>query len=29
MKKFAMEFTAFAFFAFAPLVTMWIIKGGI
>ncbi len=29
MKKFAMEFAAFAFFAFAPLVTMWIIKGGI
>lgn len=29
MKKFAMEFAAFTFFAFAPLVTMWIIKGGI
>ncbi len=29
MKKFAMEFAAFAFFTFAPLVTMWIVKGGI
>lgn len=29
MKKFVMEFAAFAFFAFAPLVTLWAVKGGL
>lgn len=29
MKKFVMEFAAFGFFTFAPLVTLWAVKGGL
>lgn len=29
MKEFFMEFAALALFIFAPLVTMWVIKGGL